>query len=74
MTWQTIESAPKDGTDIFVYRPGYIPDAAIAWWHSGWISTFTGEPLKGAPTHWMSLPAPPQIEDRLTDQQKDETP
>ncbi len=70
--WQPIETAPKDGSPLLLYRPwddktmardsGY-PGAI---WHSGgWGKsafpgdTFRGEATYGKPTHWMPLPPPP---------------
>lgn len=70
--WQPIETAPRDGTPILVYR--YCdPWHVIGWatWAdvcgiSGWIARgFTETPGVlglGNPTHWMPLPAAPSQE------------
>jgi len=62
--WQPIETAPKDGRRILVYRPGKHKYSTVdidfwqvnraplnCWWHS---------PSDGQPTHWMPLPEPPK--------------
>ena len=61
--WQPIETAPKDGREVWVYADGreelpsfqcvcaYHPDA-------GWCADELREV-----THWMPLPAPPQKEE-----------
>jgi hypothetical protein len=59
--WLPIESAPKDGTRIIVFRPtaklgcvvseDYWVEGMACWWRS-----FTKE----QPTHWRPLPAPPE--------------
>lgn len=72
MDWQTIESAPRDGT-LVLLTDGY--HLAVAAWvpelyphadqrNAYWaISDWHNEPihLRGgyAATHWMPLPAPP---------------
>jgi hypothetical protein len=57
--WRLITTAPKDGTEIFVfwYESGW-PIMALASWdpiQSGW---YDGE-WDVCPTHWMPLPEPP---------------
>jgi hypothetical protein len=59
MSWQSIESAPKDGTEILVYRDGVHH---VLWHNLDWCDpthswSFTKE---APPTHWMPLPDPPQ--------------
>jgi hypothetical protein len=66
--WRTMESAPKDGTEVLVFakdkpRPGYWDDCTYAkkpkpYWHytSAWgINDMRTNP----PTHWQPLPTPP---------------
>ncbi len=59
--WQPIETAPRDGTRVILYREGYAEDQAIAWWDTV-ISVW--RPVNGSVftsvTHWQHLPSPPQ--------------
>jgi len=68
-SWQTIESAPKDGTlvDIYIMSLGerytdsyYAKDEGVWCWDidglEGKRIAFTATP----PTHWMPLPKPPE--------------
>lgn len=72
MTWQPIETAPKDGTLILLARPqgvwvgkwvpvfvsGYVPDNK---WRSHLLNhDHLGAGGYGKPTHWMPLPEPPK--------------
>lgn len=59
--WQTMESAPRDGTWILAYWPT-MPMTTyprVVFWDDGWICTDRdmGEYF---PTAWMPLPAAPQ--------------
>ena len=56
MTWQPIETAPKDGTVIIVYAPDFFQTAA--WVGNGW--TNAANSWLGDVTHWMPLPEPPK--------------
>lgn len=73
MEWQPIETAPRDGTAIFVWatREGWRDNprmVAARWYHSAnsWYVYGCG-PTKHSeqwldscnPTHWMPLPPPP---------------
>lgn len=77
MKWMPIETAPKDGTLIMVYK--YVKPWRVmgtAYWCvvgtfgnteiSGWISRGITDPPGnlglGEPTHWMPLPEPPKPE------------
>lgn len=64
-TWQPIDTAPKDGTEIVVFAPGNrdgfpepLPDiVSLCAWHGD--AGFCVDELR-QPTHWMPLPAPPK--------------
>lgn len=67
--WQPIETAPKDGAWVLVYRPGPYPQDAIAvamWaeWKPGfWYwqdHDDQNRPEDDNATHWMPLPEPPK--------------
>ncbi len=60
MTWQPIETAPKDGTEVLVWD-GY--GVKIAWWEpyrrtTGGVWFYDGDNYTW-PTHWMPLPEEP---------------
>lgn len=58
--WQPIETAPKDGTDIFVAGGKFKPMVAF-WFRDGWVNVWTFEDRTAPnPTHWMPLPEPPK--------------
>lgn len=62
MQWQTIETAPKDGSDFAVYNPSFGGMTSLMWWCvvGQCFDCHSGELMKyGGPTHWMPLPAPP---------------
>lgn len=58
--WQPIETAPKDGTRVLLYRPG---EQIIGYWWRGaddeYWNAARGLEFYG-PTHWRSLPEPPE--------------
>ena len=57
-TWQPIETAPKDGTWLFLYVPGHGPVRARWKTRMGWQSHADAHEItKG--THWMHVMAPP---------------
>lgn len=56
--WQPIETAPKDGTHMLMYRKSTGIDEA--WWKGdGWGGRSWWYPQSDQPTHWMPLPEPP---------------
>ena len=73
MSWKPIDTAPKDGTKILLCRPTIRPDSfgvfcqVAAWWEgeNNWI-VYMSQPLEKPvhfePTHWMPLPAPPEVQ------------
>ncbi len=61
MTWQTIDTAPKDGTYVLVYRPNWAEAILVGYSgpnYPGEWQTAEGIPIR--PTHWMPLPEPPK--------------
>jgi hypothetical protein len=62
--WQSIETAPRDGTQILIWIVGIEPRPRIAYWADrgmeyGWFG-LQSQHLLGVPvTHWMPLPVPP---------------
>ena len=72
--WQTIDTAPRDGTPILGWVDGEY--STVAWWSSpkidspgGWWSLCIpgsyAEDGEWNPTHWMSLPDAPSHLDKL---------
>lgn len=63
--WQSIETAPNDGTQVLIGRAGARPiigsqkkGKCVGGMPTGWtFSSFDGSYMP--PTHWMPLPAPP---------------
>ena len=63
--WQPIETAPKDGTVVFLYWPTMsITRYPAAGMHHGdeygWEMYVDRDYGEIFPTHWMPLPAPPE--------------
>ena len=69
--WQPIETAPKDGRTIIVFRNIHGWNVlGYAYWVDvrgidGWVSNGFSDPPGnlglGHPTHWMPLPTPPEV-------------
>lgn len=64
MAWRPIETAPKDGTKILLFRPQAQElgesSIKIGYWMPQ-CNCFSAENLKYNPaTHWMPLPPAPQ--------------
>jgi hypothetical protein len=60
--WQSIETAPKDGTQILVFCETVMTVARCFQPPLGsdrWLTLDGGYEIE--PTHWMSLPDPPEI-------------
>lgn len=58
--WQPIETAPKDGTAIWVSAVGVgEPVRTVQHWYGEWVNIYNGDSIGWEPTHWMPLPAPP---------------
>ena len=59
--WMPIETAPKDGAEILVYRPrqpNWQQEIFMVSWSDGDWCDIAGILL--GPTHWMPLPQPPK--------------
>ena len=74
MTWQPIETAPRDGTHIFVCRETnkfsenwtfqQSPPTVAHWFEDGFYTSVNTDMLPETPyeaTHWMPLPEPPPV-------------
>lgn len=72
--WQTMDSAPKDGTYIIVYRPksngDYIPKVGVDYYNKKY-NHGDGAWMKSnktcGPTRWMPLPLPPAPKSGVTE-------
>jgi len=64
MTWQPIETAPKDGTSILIATNADADGVVIARWfkYNGLAAFRDGDADPHSPTHWMPLPNPPKEE------------
>lgn len=67
LAWQPIETAPKDGTEMWAYSPkwgqyktAWRPQDCKGW---GCIDSCCGYYEDLAPTHWMPLPEPPSADE-----------
>lgn len=62
--WMPIETAPKDGTRVLLYRGGFAESMAVAWFSCMEFNDDCWIPMNGSvfpePTHWMPLPEPPK--------------
>ena len=60
--WQPIETAPRDGNRVLLYREGWREHTAVGWWsrtEKRWYTVPGTWPFNGA-THWTLLPEPPK--------------
>jgi hypothetical protein len=65
--WQPIETAPKDGSRLWLYWPtrNETDRQSVGWWHESVHGCWWMDPAdteSEGPTHWRELPAPPQKE------------
>lgn len=56
MDWQSIDTAPKDTNVLMAWRYDGVWEIK-----SGWAGSTRGGWLDGQATHWLPLPAPPQM-------------
>lgn len=63
--WRTIDSAPKDYSDVLLYDPedeGDNSGVLLGWFDvekRQWYSHEINTPARISPTHWQPLPGPP---------------
>lgn len=67
--WRSMDTAPKDGTEIL----GYSSDVGIMFWDCGgwWWTHCNWQPSEIEPVAWMPLPPPPPWDE--PEQNKDKT-
>jgi len=60
--WEPIDSAPKDGTDIWLGRSGTDNGRLIGFWYRPWgtWNYYSPGKLGFTPTHWRPIPPAPQ--------------
>lgn len=62
--WQPISSAPKTTRSILVWCPERQNQYLVYWddrYEGEWRTVGGGTVLTESPTHWMPLPAPPEV-------------
>ena len=63
LRWRPIDTAPRDGVRVLVYRDGYAESVAVAWFNSTGGGDACWVPVNGSvwpeATHWMPLPDAP---------------
>ena len=55
--WRPIESAPKDGAAVLLYRSNPRRTVKVDRWLTNW---WYETKIEHAPTHWLPLPEPPK--------------
>lgn len=59
--WQSIETAPKDGTYLLaVWNNTRSPVYGVVWWENGDWHEYEQDVVVANFTHWMPLPSPPE--------------
>lgn len=61
--WQPIETAPKDGTRVLLFRRGWAESVSVGWWGGLWETWNVAGGITSEfvhPTHWMPIPEPPE--------------
>lgn len=63
MSWEPIETAPLDGTEVLLLCPLVESEMTMGWFNEGrWCSVFYGKPFNPElwqPAYWHPLPATP---------------
>ena len=61
MTWQPIETAPKDGTAALIFsKDDAFGPVIVGWWENDDEAWWGPHSYIVRPTHWMPLPDPPK--------------
>jgi hypothetical protein len=72
--WQSIDSAPRDGTTVLLYSPdAAAPQVMLGFWSewtieelaeagSEWADAWTGAAIDADPTHWSPVPDLPSLQ------------
>lgn len=55
MTWQPIETAPKDGTKIIAVPYANVEDLSVTWWIIDDEGRWANWDWSREPTHWTPL-------------------
>jgi len=59
-SWQPIETAPKDGTEVLCFVEGFGMGQMVLYWMDGyWREKANCLGLKKEPTFWQHTPTPP---------------
>lgn len=58
--WMPIDTAPRDGTRVLLYRTDWVEDTCVGFWNDVWKewNTVNGSVFPEA-SHWATLPQPP---------------
>jgi hypothetical protein len=60
MTWQKIESAPRDGTRVLLHERDAPEPIFVGFFHVEWWEACESDPYAHQPDSWMPLPPPPE--------------
>ena len=63
--WQTIDTAPKDGTRAIVWSKNWHYPCSASWYGNDWRIVYDLPAFAHPPTHWMPLPPSPMSEVRV---------
>lgn len=59
MSWQPIETAPKDGSRVLLWSKHWSASHTGQFYGNWWSSFYEIGPFHSPPTHWQPLPTPP---------------
>lgn len=62
VTWQPIETAPRDGENVLLAHAGRVTAGWFDDYNDCWFEALDvgEESIRIRPTHWMPLPEPPK--------------